>query len=633
MRYGWNMAAMRRSTIAPILLALGLAAAGCKEEGTISVRRIDFVGVQALDESELHNALALRESSRLPWGRQQYFDRARLESDLKRIEAFYSDRGYPDARVTGFNVDLNKEQDEASVTITVKEGEPIRVAAVEFKEFEVLTPGRLEGVTSQVPLKVGDPRDRRNVLATHELLLNALRDEGYPSASVSTSETVPEGTRQAAVTFTASPGTLAHFGEVEIVGNKSVGEQVINRHLLYRPGDLYRRRVVRESQRRLYGMRLFQFVNIETVEAEAQGDQVRTRVTVAESKHQQMNFGIGYGTEEKARVDAEYRHVNFLGGARTAGVHGRWSSLDRGVRANVNQPYVFNPRLSLDMQGQHWYTYTPAYFSVVSGGKATLLHSTTRRMSFSVSLQSEQSTSRISDEVLNDPELLNDIRDDLIALGLDPTTGEQSGVLNAISFDFQRSTADDLLNASRGYQLALHTEQAGVFTGTYRYTAFSLDARHYIPLGEGLVIANRMQAGTLNARDDDPTKVPFSKKFFLGGATSVRGWGRFEVSPLASGLPIGGNSLFAATSELRARIVGNLGGVAFFDLGNVWEDDWTFDLNDLRYAVGLGARYRTPIGPVRFDFGYQLNPIPGLLIEGEEQTRQWRMHFSIGQAF
>jgi outer membrane translocation and assembly module TamA len=254
-------------------------------------------------------------------------------------------------------------------------------------------------------------------------------------------------------------------------------------------------------------------------------------------------------------------------------------------------------------------------------------------MSFSVSLQSEQSTSRISDEVLNDPELLNDIRDDLIALGLDPTTGEQSGVLNAISFDFQRSTADDLLNASRGYQLALHTEQAGVFTGTYRYTAFSLDARHYIPLGEGLVIANRMQAGTLNARDDDPTKVPFSKKFFLGGATSVRGWGRFEVSPLASGLPIGGNSLFAATSELRARIVGNLGGVAFFDLGNVWEDDWTFDLNDLRYAVGLGARYRTPIGPVRFDFGYQLNPIPGLLIEGEEQTRQWRMHFSIGQAF
>jgi outer membrane translocation and assembly module TamA len=77
---------------------------------------------------------------------------------------------------------------------------------------------------------------------------------------------------------------------------------------------------------------------------------------------------------------------------------------------------------------------------------------------------------------------------------------------------------------------------------------------------------------------------------------------------------------------------GNLGGVLFIDAGNVWADPFGFQFKDLRYAVGPGLRYRTPIGPVRFDFGWQLNPIPDLLVNGQP-SRHWRMHFSIGQAF
>jgi outer membrane translocation and assembly module TamA len=73
--------------------------------------------------------------------------------------------------------------------------------------------------------------------------------------------------------------------------------------------------------------------------------------------------------------------------------------------------------------------------------------------------------------------------------------------------------------------------------------------------------------------------------------------------------------------------------VAFLDYGNVWTRSYHYDLGDLRYAVGSGLRYLTPIGPARIDFGYQLNPIPGLLVNGEPQQRRWRVHFSIGQAF
>jgi outer membrane protein assembly factor BamA len=93
---------------------------------------------------------------------------------------------------------------------------------------------------------------------------------------------------------------------------------------------------------------------------------VPTRITVAEGKHQRVNFGIGYGTEERARVDGEYHHVNFFGGARTAGIHARWSRLDRGLRADFTQPYFFAPHFSLGAEAQQWYTYTPAYNSTNS---------------------------------------------------------------------------------------------------------------------------------------------------------------------------------------------------------------------------------------------------------------------------
>jgi outer membrane protein insertion porin family/translocation and assembly module TamA len=253
-------------------------------------------------------------------------------------------------------------------------------------------------------------------------------------------------------------------------------------------------------------------------------------------------------------------------------------------------------------------------------------------MSWSASFSSEHVSSRITKEALGDDRL----RNDLIAIGgLDPTTGVQEGTATSIGFDLQRSTADNVLNARRGYQIAFHAESAGrMLPGTFNYYGVSLDGRHYLPLGDRLTVANRLQVGDVNAADGDSTNVPFSKKYLLGGATSIRGWGRYEVSPLSgSGLPIGGNSMMAFSSELRASIAGNFGGVLFLDGGNVWTDDWSIDVSDLRYAVGTGLRYQTPVGPIRFDIGYQLNPIEGLRVNGKEQSRRWRLHFSIGQAF
>ena len=601
-----------------------------KDEGLIVVKKLSLQGVTAVDQSRLKAVLATRTGSRLPWGQKRFFDRTKFELDLKRIEAFYADRGYPDARVTGFDVQLNNKQDAVEITITVSEGQPVTLSRSDFVGFDVIPAARLDVLKRRTLRMIGRPLDRELLAATQSRALNELRENGYPYAKVATKEDEGPDKKEAAVSFVAEPGTIAYFGPVTISGNEGVSEHVISREVQYKPGDLYQRSKLQNTQRDLYRMELFQFANVEPLNQELQPSEVATRITVAEGARHRFNFGLGYGTEERGRVDADYRHLNFLGGARTAGAHVRWSSLERGIRLNFIQPYFLRPRFSLEGEGQQWRTVTPAYVSTVSGAKISVTHRWSANTAWSVSMSSEHDISTIAEEVRNDPSL----RTSLIALGLDPSTAEQNGTLNLLGFDMHRSRVDNLLDARRGYQLAFHVEQAGdLLPGTFHFRAASIDGRYYQPLStRRLVLATRVQLGSI-----DPiggSTVPLPRRYFLGGSSGVRGWSRYEISPLSeSGVPVGGNSLFALSTELRARIRRNLGAVAFLDSGNVWADTWGINLRDLRYAIGSGLRYQTPVGPIRFDFGYQLNPIPGLLVDGEPQSRRWRMHFSIGQAF
>lgn len=621
-----------RAPLTVLVLAAALVVGACNEDRDIEVAKLELKGVESVDEGRLRDALQTRSSSWLPWGRKRYFDRRAFEVDLKRIEAYYRDRGFPDARVASFDVALDEQQKKVDLTITVSEGEPIRVSEIRLQGFDVLSPGERETLLDELLLREGEPLDRQLALAARERAVNALRDNGYAYAEVALKEE-ETGPRQRRVTLVATPGQLAYFGPIEIAGESSVGEYVIRRQLTYKPGDLFRRTELRESQRKLYRLELFQFVNIEPVEDRTrQPKEIATRVTVAEGKHRKVTTGVGYGTEEKARVHLRWDHVNFFGGARHAGFEGRWSSLDRGVRVDLTEPYFWSPHFSLRFDGQAWQTAEPAYSLNSLGGRITLRHQANSQNEWSVGLINEYQRSRVSAEALLD----FSIRDELISLGLDPRTGEHQGTLSAVAFDIRRNTTTNVLDARQGYVLNGHVEQAGKWLwGDFNYWAVTAEGRHYLPIGRRLVAANRLRVGSIDALGDDlELSVPFYKRYFLGGASSVRGWGRFEVSPLSGfGLPIGGHSFLEGTSEVRFPVWGKVGGVVFLDYGNVWSGSWGFDLGDLRYAAGPGLRYLTPIGPARIDFGWQINPIPNLLVNGEPQKRQWRVHFSIGQAF
>lgn len=624
-------------------MVLLVTSVACIENGGgVRVTSFTFHGTKAVTDGQLKSVLATGASSKLPWGEKHYFSREQFEADLKRITAFYQDRGFPGARVTSFDAKLNTDQTAVAITINIDEGQPVRVQQVVFNGFDPLPAQYRSSLEGKLPLKVGQPLDRALLAASRETALDELRDRGYPYASVRLSESPGSSERERIVTLNAETGPLTNFGPIEIVGNSSVSDNVVRRQLTYRPGRLFRQSALQSSQRRLYGQELFQFANVEAVKSEGQPTEIPTRVTLTEGKHRKVTFGVGYGTEERARAQVDWRHVNFFGGARTAGVLARYSALDRGVRLNLTQPYLFSPRYQLGLTGQSWQAREPAFDLNTTGGRATITRQVRRvggpilggrgaSMSFSAGYALEHEDYSISNAALKDLSF----RDELIALGLDPRFGTGKGTRSALILDGGRNTTDNLADAKRGYVTSLHLEQAGKWLGgTYDYYELTGEGRFYQALGTRAVAAAQVRAGSVDAFGEQETKVPFFKRYFLGGATNLRGWGRFDVAPLSRfGLPIGGATFLNFSAELRAPVWGNLGAVIFMDGGNVWTNPWDFNVNDLRYDIGPGLRYNTPIGPIRADLGYQLNPIPNLLVNGKPEARRFRFHFSIGQAF
>jgi outer membrane protein insertion porin family/translocation and assembly module TamA len=630
--------------IPALLAALGICVvlAGCIEtDQSIRVAHLKFTGVRSVNKGQLKSVLATVQSSKLPWGETHYFNRQQFDADLKRIVAFYSDRGYPDAKVKSFDIELNQKKDAVDITIAVDEGQPLLVERIEYSGLEVIPRRHFFQMRRQLSLRPGVPLDRALAQTTRETVLDEVKDHGYPYASVRLTDRPGSSDHRRILSIDVTPGTLARYGQIEIVGNSSVSDDVVMRQLTYKTGWRYRLSQVQESQRRLYGLETFQFVNVESnVKEGEQPDIVPTKITLTEGKHRKVNFGFGYGSEEHLRGNIDWRHVNFFGGARTMQFIGQYSSLDRGVRANFKQPALFGPRYSLIVSGQLWHNDEPAFTLDTDGGSITIVRPLARRGPYSQRLATttlslkytnEYERYTVSEEARNDPTF----RDDLIALGLDPETGEGRGTLSALAFDVSRSTVESQISARSGYTISAHAERAGSFiNGDFKYWETILEGRAYLALGRKALVAARVRGGAIDGLGDQDLNVPFFKRYFLGGSSSLRGWGRFEVSPLSGeGEPIGGATQLEGSAELRVPLWRNFSAVAFVDAGNVWADPWAFKLNDLRYDIGPGLRYNTPVGPLRLDVGYQLNPIPGLVVNGDSTPPRFRIHFSIGQAF
>lgn len=630
-----------------VLLVLALAglAAGCQEADDVKVASIAFTGNQAFPDKTLKRLLVTQATGRWPWSKPRYFNRTTFDADLKRLTSFYFDRGYPHARVASMGVDFTAAKDAVHLRVEIDEGAPLRTATTTVTGLDAL-PDDVRAAVLELQAPTGEPRDRAVMATTRERMSFALRDRGYAHARVQIEERPGAAADTIDIVYTAEPGPAATFGAIAIEGASTVNPSVIRRSLAFRPGGIFRESRIGESQRRLRGLGLFDFALVKRAEVDAaNGDRngqpsvVPIVVTVTEGKPQQFQFGLGYGSEDGPRGSIEWQHLNLFGGAQQFEATAKYSRRLRGASLDFLQPYFLTRRLSWTARVGGWRAEEPAYFSETRGGRLSLRF---RRelsrgpdrepiaQSFWISYANDTVEYTIAPQALADPAAL----ERLIPLGLDPVLGRGAGRLASLNVDMERRAVDHPLDPHSGYTLTGHLVHAApALGGTFRYDELDGEAALFVPLGANVVWATRVRFATILSRD--ASSVPFSERYFLGGSSSMRGWGRYEVSPRTpEGLLVGGRSLFDSTTELRVRLTPRFGAVLFVDAGQVYEDTLQLVSSDtVLMDAGPGLRWVSPVGIVRADVGIQFRRIPGLLVAGEPEPRRWRIHFSIGHTF
>jgi outer membrane translocation and assembly module TamA len=206
-----------------------------------------------------------------------------------------------------------------------------------------------------------------------------------------------------------------------------------------------------------------------------------------------------------------------------------------------------------------------------------------------------------------------------------PDIAPHSGVVSGLGFGADWNTTDDLLDPTRGWVTTGSVEPVGGFLGgKFAFLRLLGEARLYQPLVERFGAALRMRVGAEEPMDGT-TDIPLFERLYAGGINSVRGYERRHVGPLVDDDPIGGRSLVETSAELRHPITEKIGAAIFADGGQVSLRTFDFRFDDLRWGFGVGARYKSPVGPLRLDLGFPLEPPDG--------DAHWQVHVSIGQAF
>lgn len=577
-----------------------------------AVRFIRFVGVKSLDAGRLKKIMETQ-AKRFHWGRGTPLNETILRKDLQRIEKFYKSQGFYDVRVLGYRL-IPLGGREVILEISVEEGRPIMVESVELTVDNAPFSPWHDDLLQVIPLKAGRRFTSSDFYDTEKRIQEFLSDWGYPRATVETLGSMDKEAKTAHIEVYVALGPACFFGPVRVEGNRRVETAVIVKELTFRPGERYRARALRDSQKRLMDLHLFTFVDIQPQLDDSSASEVPVSVVVKEAKSQTVRLGAGYGTEDQVRGRVGYECRNFLGQGRKLELDAKASSLVRFFEGRLTQPH---------------FLYDPFRLTVSGGVSREIQKSYTNEQYFF----RPQVTWQLNEHwLLNagpnvEANRLLDV--DLASQAIRPS--DQKGeeyLVSSLVFGATYQRVDNILDPRRGVQFFQRLEWGGSPVGSeVAFVKLGLEGRSYLPIDPLGVLAFRAKWGSI-AEMEDTARVPIFKRYFSGGSTSIRGYPYQKLGPLdADGNPLGGLTLLELSGEWRYPVKNSWEGVLFVDAGNVYESRYELVWNQLRSSVGIGLRYKTPVGPLRLDFGYQLNP------PHQNFFNRYQIYLSIGQAF
>lgn len=625
------------------------AATGCASSepilgGGYEIDEVRLEGVQRFSKGQLLSHLYAGETTWVPLTPDYPFDEALLVQDARRLAALYRSYGYHGAIVHEVEATPDADAMEVDLRIRVTEGEPTRVSSVRYvwDPTAVIPHEDKHGVINDaLGLESGDPFEVAKLNDTLGALRLALLTRGYPLAEVQTDSQVDPGARTAAVRFRIAPGPFARIGAIAVEGLDDVPRYMVDRELAFAIGAPYSPALVSQMEQMLRAMRVFRWVAAQpTIEVE--DGRARLRIAVSEADPQSILLGVAASLEtirwqEQLRID--YVHTNLFGHLTRLDLEMvlGWAQLPNPWRTDIDGPVVvFSPVFTKKglLEDQLQWRLNPRFDVNVYEGYQYLSPSNVIGVSRWIAgfLNVDLSHNYRHVDFFNVSPELDSKRSILGRDFRDPFS------LSSLELKLKAYFVDSLIEPDEGLIVELGYGLDGSFFGS-SYDFHQLDAKvraYWRPFSR-LQIAAQLRSGLIIPFGEDPSS-PFSHRYYLGGADTVRGWGSRRLSPRieecdeldgsCSQVPIGGQTLVQANLELRLRLFWKLSIVAFGDVGDVQADATTWNLDEWNYTAGGGLRVDTPLGLVRLDFGYRLND-PGVFQDEE----RWAIHFGLGETF
>ena len=458
-------------------------------------------------------------------------------------------------------------------------------------------------------LKPGQPGRAAAVVAAEGRIVTDLQAHGYADAMARPRQVIVDyAAATVAPTYYISSGELVRLAGVDRRGHSRTQAAWLNRLAPWKPGDVYRPEDVAELERRLLDTGVFEAVTVSLAPADAVGGRRPVIVSLADRPSGRVEVGASYSTTDGAGVDSRWLVFNRLGLGDTITTTLQFAEIDSRLQTEVALPNWQRPNQTLKLTTSIYRDNTPAYDerAAALSGDVTQRYGATSFLAYGVSAE-------VSDTI--EKQTANFV------------TASRKRRLNTfaglVSLTWDHS--NDPLNATSGWKVTARADPTANFgDGPVDYLKLSSQASVYLPLGNpDTVIAGRVKLGSILG--GNIPLVPAPQRFYGGGGGSVRGYAYQAVGPrYADNTPKGGLSLFESSLELRRKVFGDWGAVAFIDAGAVG-DRVNPDFRHPDIGLGLGVRYNLGFGPIRLDLAAPLQRRSG--------DASVQVYLSLGQSF
>ncbi len=573
----------------------------------VLISKIEFEGNKSFDSDELEDLMSTQGEGWFTWITDaNVLESAKLEQDINHISDFYYNHGFMRAKVG--DPQITRGEDGLIITIKIVEGNRFKVGSLDV-QGEMIVPK--EKLIEGMKTKVGEWYNRQNLRADIMDVNTRYSDQGFAYVEVRPQIKENDSNYTVDITLDIKKGIEVYFENILITGNSRTRDYVIRRELSAAEGDMFSGTAIRNANLRLRRLNFFEDVQVTTTKGSA-ADKMNLGIKVKEKRTGQISLGAGYSTQDSFMVMGSISESNLFGRGQTLELKGQVGGKSTRYTISFTEPWLFDRPISFGIDIYDWEREYIDYDKEAIGGRL--------RWGFPTPLYATRFYLYYKYEEAN----ITDISDSASVQVQDQAGWHTTSSVRAM---VRRDTRNKAINADEGSDNSISVEYAGgPLGGTNYFTKVIGDTGWYFPLWWETVFVAHGRIGWLTQNSGGD--LPMYEKFYLGGINTLRGFDYLSVSPMdANGDRIGGEHMLLFNFEYRFPLVpkAGLSGVVFFDTGNVWTKDEGYQLGDMRQSVGAGIRWMSPIGPLRLEYGYVLDPEPG------DDDSNWE--FTIGSMF